>query len=497
MADASAQRSLGQYFTPRPVVELCYRILQALDPSPNPRIIDPSCGEVAFLTYPLEHGLTSADRLFGIEKDESVAESWPVSLNSANLFIGDAIAGSKLKAQGPSLNPEPETLDSSFDWVVGNPPFGTGCLDVSRALIQQRFSIWKGSRRFDPATYPIEILFLEKFLSLARPGGLISVVIPDGILANERLAYVREWILRHSSVRAVVSLPRHVFHLTGAGSKASVLILEKVADSRAPIFMAILNSLADEQICSVSKAFTDFLHSRLADTPNAFSTSVPEPGDRLDPAYYDPVYTENLRFLNGLPNVARLGDFVKFTTYGAVGRRELSDSGVRLITPANLVSEDGLVLGVDVFSPERFVTLGSRNDPARSRLRKGDLLLANSGVGCIGRAAVFYSDEACNISQHLNLIRLKGIEPEYVAVYLQTRFGKLQIEREKCGVGPPGINFHRIKSILIPILPSATRRDFASGYLQHTEDLAKAELTRELVERLEKVFLSQATPRQA
>ena len=57
-----------------------------------------------------------------------------------------------------------------------------------------------------------------------------------------------------------------------------------------------------------------------------------------------------------------------------------------------------------------------------------------------------------------------GIEPEYMAVYLQTRFGRLQIAREKCGVGPCGINFDRIKSILVPIMPESARKEIVRQY---------------------------------
>jgi hypothetical protein len=314
--------------------------------------------------------------------------------------------------------------------VVGNPPFGTRCLTIEPKYLS--FTINAG-RPLD--NYPIEILFLERFWQLARPGGFVAIIIPDGILANARLAYVREWLTCRATIKEVVSLPQHTFHRNGAASKASILVFKK-------------------------------------------EPGMPS-GDRLDPAYYDPKFTENVEFLSSLPNVVRFGDLIEYTTYGQVGSREYTESGVRLLTPANLTSS-----GISL-SPERFVAPGSRNDPPRSRLQKGDLLFANSGVGCIGRAAVFYSDEPCNISQHVNLIRLHspdvasaksgGVEPEYMAVYLQTRFGRLQIAREKCGVGACGINFDRIKSILVPVLP--IRKEIVQGY--GIDDI------RSLIERLE------------
>lgn len=382
-------RALGQYFTPLPVVDQCYLILQSLDSAKNPRIIDPACGQGVFLTRALELGITTPDRLFGIERDPAIAPP--------SAFVQDG------------LLPDDRFPDASFDWVVGNPPFGTRCLATDPKLLS--FTVNAG-RPLD--NYPIEILFLERFWQLAKPGGYVAIIVPDGILANARLAYVREWLTARATIKEVISLPRHTFQRNGASSKASILVFKK-------------------------------------------EPGVPS-GARLDPAYYDPRFTENVEFLSSLPNVVPLGDLIEFTTYGQVGSREYTASGIRFLTPANLTPN-----GVSL-SPERFVAPGSRNDPPRSRLRKGDLLFANSGVGCIGRAAVFTSAEPTNISQHINLIRLKGIEPEYMAVYLQTRFARLQIAREKCGVGACGINFDRIKSIQVPVLPESVRQEIVRGY---------------------------------
>ena len=415
-------RTLGQYFTPLPVVDQCYRLLQALDPTPNPRIIDPACGEGVFLTRAPELGITTPDRIVGVERDPSVAppnaliQDGLLPLAPAKFEIRNSKFETNSKWENARIR-KPQS-EVTFDWVVGNPPFGTRCLTTDPKLLD--FTINAG-RPLD--NYPIEILFLERFWQLARPGGFVAIIIPDGILANARLAYVREWLTARASIKKVVSLPQHTFQRHGASSKASILVFKK-------------------------------------------EPGIPS-GARLDPAYYDPKFTENVELLSSLPNVIRFGDLIEYTTYGQVGSREYTESGIRYLTPANLTA-NGISL-----SPERFVAPNSRNDPRRSRLRKGDLLFANSGVGCIGRVAVFTSHEPCNISQHINLIRLGlpdeasaklGIEPEYMAVYLQTRFGRLQIAREKCGVGACGINFDRIKSILVPVLAESSRQEIVCQY---------------------------------
>lgn len=446
-------------------------MLRTLDPhTRNPYIIDPACGEGAFLAYALEHKITSPERIYGVEKDPEIAAALK-NLGQVNLLIDDSLASITLPAIAGSRrmrdNAQRSTLNApegGYDWVVGNPPFGTKNLTGNE--LDNDFTIWQGRESLH---YPIEILFLERFWQLAKPDGYVAIIVPDGILANARLSYVREWLSQRAAIKAIISLPQHTFHRTGAAAKASILVFRRIANS-GQAYMAALKS--NEPV--LMRALE----------PDMWEVHLLNDGARWDPAYYHPKYIENLHILESLPNVVRFGELIEYTTYGQVGAREYTQSGVRLLTPANLITtSDGYVTGIDIHSPERFVAPGSRNDPPRSRLQKGDLLLANSGVGCIGRAAVFKkSDEPCNISQHINLVRVKGIEPEYLAVYLQTRFAQLQIHREKCGVGPCGINFDRIKSILVPILPEDLRQEVVKGYARLP---AYPDSVRRLVKELE------------
>ena len=55
----------------------------------------------------------------------------------------------------------------------------------------------------------------------------MGIVLPDGVLANDSLQDVRDWILRWARLRAVVSLPQETFAPYGAGVKTSVVFLEK------------------------------------------------------------------------------------------------------------------------------------------------------------------------------------------------------------------------------------------------------------------------------
>lgn len=72
-----------------------------------------------------------------------------------------------------------------------------------------------------------EILFIERCLALLKPGGRMAIVLPDGLLNNPSLAYVREFCENRAFLRAIVSLPQETFLSSGASVKASLLFLQK------------------------------------------------------------------------------------------------------------------------------------------------------------------------------------------------------------------------------------------------------------------------------
>lgn len=60
-----------------------------------------------------------------------------------------------------------------------------------------------------------------------KAGGYLAIVLPDGVLTNSSLQYVRDEIEEKYRIVAVVSLPQTAFQATGAGVKSSVLFLKK------------------------------------------------------------------------------------------------------------------------------------------------------------------------------------------------------------------------------------------------------------------------------
>jgi type I restriction enzyme M protein len=76
----------------------------------------------------------------------------------------------------------------------------------------------------------------------------MAIVLPDGILTNSSLQSVRDWLLEHYRLLAVVSLPQFAFAHYGAGVKASVVFSQKRAEGETPnddeaIFMAMAENI--------------------------------------------------------------------------------------------------------------------------------------------------------------------------------------------------------------------------------------------------------------
>ncbi len=287
----------GQYFTPR---ELIAFAVEVLNPERKHLILDPACGSGGFLLYSLDHILREANRrfpkhltdarqsrdhytywhdfaeknLFGIEVNEELARVAKMNMiihddGHTNIVGHDALDFlPKISGKNPGLAP------GKFDLILTNPPFGSIIKRTEKAegYLEQfdlRRYLGKATTNTDTdeseqgesdakrgakavkarASIKTEILFLERVWSFLKPGtGRAAVVLPDGILTNSSLQGVRDWLLTHFQLLAVVSLPQFAFAHYDAGVKASIVFLRRLKNGETvpddtPIFMALANNI--------------------------------------------------------------------------------------------------------------------------------------------------------------------------------------------------------------------------------------------------------------
>ena len=125
-----------------------------------------------------------------------------------------------------------------------NPPFA-GEITDGGLLRQYGFAKKDGKLKSKMERH---ILFIERSLDAIRPGDRLAIVLPQGILNNTNMEYIREWLFEKARILAVVGLHGNTFKLPapakGTGTKTSVLFLQKWAEDEEslkdyPIFMAV------------------------------------------------------------------------------------------------------------------------------------------------------------------------------------------------------------------------------------------------------------------
>ena len=193
----------GQYFTPRPLVELMVDLAAV---RPGERVLDPTCGSGTFMVVAQNRGA----EVDGIEIDPEL-----VALCRLNLALHGTNPRSVRQAD---LFREPSS--EQWDVVLANPPFSVR-IDDPEAL--QNFSLAQGRGRVVSDT-----LFLQAAHDRLRPGGRMAVVLPRSILTNNSYQWLRSWLLARFERRAIVSLPEGVFRpFGGTTSRACIVVLEK------------------------------------------------------------------------------------------------------------------------------------------------------------------------------------------------------------------------------------------------------------------------------
>lgn len=279
---------LGQFFTPRTVVEY---MINVLDIKEGELVCDPCCGSGGFLIKVFEHIQSIIDEdlnrqlknttdkqgamrllmnetnikninsryyklchdyLFGVDANPRMARTAKMNM----IMHGDGHVG---VYQHDGLFNVGGVYDGRFDVVLINPPFGarldntvriTGD-DVPSDDEVRHFKDLYGDEYMEKVYKPIlkasqykdggmpvsrlfhikqmntEVLFIERTLQLLKPGGRAGIVLPEGVMNNKNMSGVRSFIEQHARILNITSIPSDVFIASGANIKPSLLFIQK------------------------------------------------------------------------------------------------------------------------------------------------------------------------------------------------------------------------------------------------------------------------------
>lgn len=270
----------GEFFTPPNVVQMTVKML---DVQPDEIFLDPACGTGKFLAYAVQDVFAkietdnakrvvplpearvrqlqvqyASERVIGIDFnpnlvqtarqreyfEDAVSSDTQLQIFRENSLEPPHMWDDRLrqainlrKVKVPWLDGrEKEFWIGDVDVIGTNPPFGINvAVDSPEVLDQYELArLWrlveKGPWELSPefqSAVPSEILFIERCVQMLKPGsGRLGTVVPDNILSNPGLGYVRQWILDNCEVLASVDLHKDTFQ-PSTGTQTSVLILRR------------------------------------------------------------------------------------------------------------------------------------------------------------------------------------------------------------------------------------------------------------------------------
>ncbi len=213
----SAGKKGGEFYTPRPVVQLMVRLV---DPQEAMSVYDPCSGSGGMLIYARNHVVDNGGdpANLALAGQENNGTTW--SISKMNMLL-HGIRDADLENDDTLTNPK-HTSDGElkrFDRVITNPPFSQN-YDTDSLTHTERFrygSTPEGGKKAD-------LMFLQHMLAVLKDDGIVATVMPHGVLFRGGAeGSIRQKIIEDDLLDTVIGLGPNLFY--GTGIPAAILIL--------------------------------------------------------------------------------------------------------------------------------------------------------------------------------------------------------------------------------------------------------------------------------
>lgn len=512
----------GQFFTPSAAISI---LIACIDPQPGERVIDPAAGSGGFLFAAAHHlarqgspAPAIARSLFGVEKDAYLARLARIRLSLLTLRRSQV-------ASGDSLAWMPSESDSfmsrrkpgAFDVVLTNPPFGARIVAASDT-VRRKFALayrWSHNQAdgvLQPTSdlmknTPPQVLFVERCLSLVRPGGRIGMVVPESLISGKNYRHVVEFIIRSAIIDAVIGMPEALFKTSGRGgthTKTVLLCLRKLPVSHKiknhSVFMAEAAWCGhDSRGRSIPKNDAPRITENWQLSRNGSTTLVPTPlgylvpwedikPGVLAPRAYDPLIPATLSSLRATHILVRLGDLVEkgtvsLTTGHEVGKLAYGTGEIPFVRTSDLSNWEIKLDPKHGVNRSIYEELRTKQD-----VQPGDILMVRDGTYLIGTCALVTKYDAEIVLQsHIYKLRVhpNDLIDEYVLLaVLSSPIVQRQIKSHVQTQDIINSLGTRILDIILPIPRAETMRQEISQSVQRVirERADARELARQIVE---------------
>lgn len=504
---SESKGNAGQFFTPRSVTSL---LVQALDPKPKESILDPACGAGGFLSSVCAHlekqGVDShqtSKYLYGIDKDTYLAQLAKVHITLLTGSHPTIINGDSISLQNGQKNIREYLPKDGVDVILTNPPFGAHIVAASPEMLQtfdlarkwakdSRTGLFQPSNKVQ-ANVPPQVLFVERCISLLKPGGRLGMVLPESILSNKSYRNVVEFLLKNTDIHAIIGMPEALFKTSGKGgthTKTCLLVAtkngEKGAGKSKTVFMA------EAKWCGQDSRARIIPHNDLPQIANNFgayrnnksskSSSLGFLVDKerilggvLCPRYYDPQAKEELRGLEKdytLLPVSKLiaEEAISITTGDEIGKLAYGTGAIPFIRTSDISNWE--VKADPKHGVSRDIYEGLKN---KQDVQPGDILMVKDGTYLIGTCAIISSaDKEIIFQSHLYKIRVHSnkydISPCLLLALLSSTVVQKQIRSKQFTQDIIDSLGERINELILPVPKSQKTRNRISSLVQLAVD---------------------------
>lgn len=481
----------GQFFTPEPIIDFCVKII---NPKPWEKIIDPACWSWWFLFSSYKH-IVENNKIKSIEDYIKNYVRW-IDVNKEIARIARLKFLLEWGIENSFIHHNSlEDLDSislvswtnlkeQFDIVLTNPPFGT-LWKIDNKRLLQTYDLWYKRNVADWLSYKTnvlqnaqvpEILFIERCLSLLKPGWRMWIVLPNWHFENSSLEYVRLYIKSKAHVTAIINLPQETFIPYWTWVKTSLLFIEKKSEANispkiyfnkiknvwyqwnknwTPIYKKDKNwidlisedwnKILHEDFSKSIDDYKNFLISWSTNLDTSFSIEQSNLNGRFDYDYYSPEYKNMIEKIKKNWWV-RLGDICEIVTKKSP---KLNDKNL-LVNYVEL--SDINVHGFEIInSSEMYVhELPSR---ASYELKEWDILTAVAGNSIWTKKhanALVSKSNAWDICTNgFRILRNCKIDKYYLLYYLSSDLFLNQVMMYRTWAAIPSISNEDLENIIV------------------------------------------------
>ncbi|MDR0398585.1 MAG: N-6 DNA methylase [Endomicrobium sp.] len=282
LRQSAGVKNLGQYFTPRTVIQSMVAMSNAKFLNEGARICDPFCGVGGFILEaiamtpgiykqfePRNEEINPKITLLGFDKgtDEKDDER-TIILAKANMLIyfSDLLSRyhstNHLKSFAShafnkvfhliktNLGTFGLIKEKEFDLILTNPPYVTTGSSTLKDSISDKIDLKKF---YDTNGRGTEALAITWIIKKLKKGGQALIIVPDGLMMQENMI---QFILKNSIVQGIISLPVRTFYTTN--KKTYILILKKKEENitqTSPVFIYLVSEIGETR--DVHRFFTE------------------------------------------------------------------------------------------------------------------------------------------------------------------------------------------------------------------------------------------------